>query len=369
MASQAELRWQFLKAAYDLNETRSYPPIGMHEIVEFIDLDPQDPDFSQRVEQAARYCVGKGWIKKQTYDYSILSITTEGIDEVERNTELQQVGGNGEALQQAFLDATYDACMSSDTGMERIHLIAERLDYRDLGLDPSTSEYAERVQTAVTFLKNRGFIQYAHKGGQGSAAIKITAQGIDKVERQREENWKAMAGPDPRRTPDEFSATATLDEPPVEISKSLQKFKQDHPDEDKTAFIMMPFGSTRVHCEIAQAVRTGLENRGMQGVRADDKEYHEDLFYNILTYIHGCGLGVAVFERLEMETSNPNVALEVGYLFAMRKPVCLLKDRTIQVLQADLVGKLYRNFEPQEPQDTIPPLVEKWLSDKDLPSS
>lgn len=180
---------------------------------------------------------------------------------------------------------------------------------------------------------------------------------------------RAIAGPEPRRTPDELSAIATLDEPPPAISQSLQKFKLDHPNPDRTAFIMMPFGKTRAHGEITQAIRTGLESCGMKGVRADDKEYHDDLFYNILTYLHGCGSGIAVFERLEVEASNPNVALEVGYLFAMRKPICLLKDQTLKVLQADLVGKLYRDFDPQEPQDTIPPLVEKWLSDRDLPGS
>lgn len=193
MASQAELRWQFLKAAYDLNDTRSHPPIGIDEIVKRIDLDPQDPDFSKRVDQIARYCVGKGWLKKQTADYGILSITTEGIDEVERNNQTQQARGDDEALRQAFLDAAYDVCMANDTGMERIDLIAEQLDYEALGLDPATNEYAERIQAAVTFLKNRGTIKFAHKGGQGSPAISITPQGRAEVEHKRSQVYSPAA--------------------------------------------------------------------------------------------------------------------------------------------------------------------------------
>ena len=41
-----------------------------------------------------------------------------------------------------------------------------------------------------------------------------------------------------------------------------------------------------------------------------DKEYHEDLLPNILIYLHGCGMGVAVFERIEAEDFDPNVSLE-----------------------------------------------------------
>jgi hypothetical protein len=118
-----------------------------------------------------------------------------------------------------------------------------------------------------------------------------------------------------------------------------------------------------------EAIREGMKARGITGVRADHKHYHDDLFYNVLTYMHGCGIGMAVYDRIEAETYNPNVALEVGYLFAMRKPVCLLKDRTLTKLQADLVGRLYHEFDPQDPGATIPPMVHKWLSDKGLPKS
>ena len=84
-----------------------------------------------------------------------------------------------------------------------------------------------------------------------------------------------------------------------------------------------------MHNEITEAVKEGLREEAIKGVRADDKRYHDDLFYNILTYMHGCGLGMAIYDRIDAETYNPNVALEVGYMFALRKPVCLLKDQTL----------------------------------------
>jgi hypothetical protein len=61
---------------------------------------------------------------------------------------------------------------------------------------------------------------------------------------------------------------------------------------------------------------------------------------NVRTHLHGCGFGVAVYERIQTNEPSANVGLEVGYLMAMNKPVLLLKDSTVETLQADLAGKL-----------------------------
>lgn len=153
-------------------------------------------------------------------------------------------------------------------------------------------------------------------------------------------------------------------DPPVEIQESLARFKLDHPDPTKVAFIMMQFGKTKTHDKIVKAIRSVLDSHGLIGVKADDIEYHDDLFPNVMTYLYGCGFGITVFERIEDEEFNPNVSLEVGYMFALRKPVCLLKDETLKTLHTDLIGKLYKDFDPQDPVKTIPSEISKWLSDK-----
>jgi hypothetical protein len=154
--------------------------------------------------------------------------------------------------------------------------------------------------------------------------------------------------------------------PPVEIADSLDRFREDFPDPSKTAFIMMQFGSTTAHEKIVTAIRNTLAPFGITALRADDREYHEDLFPNILTYIYGCRFGVAVFERIEADEFNPNVSLEVGYMLGLKKSVCLLKDRTLKTLHTDLVGKLYRQFNPLDPEGTIPNELSKWISDRGL---
>ena len=90
---------------------------------------------------------------------------------------------------------------------------------------------------------------------------------------------------------------------------------------------MMRLRDTSAHGDITESIKATLGKYGVTGLRADDKSYHDDLFPNVLTYLYGCSFGIAVFERLEEESFNPNVALEVGYMRAVRKPVRLLKDR------------------------------------------
>jgi nucleoside 2-deoxyribosyltransferase len=153
---------------------------------------------------------------------------------------------------------------------------------------------------------------------------------------------------------------------PIEIKESLQAFLADHPNPRSNAFIMMRFDSGKPNKAICKTIRQILKSSGIEGLRADDKIYHDDLYWNIMTYIYGCGLGIAVFERVESDTFNPNVSLEVGYMLALGKPVCLLKDQTIKALHADLIGKLYQPFDVYDPSGSIPLVLDQWLRNKEF---
>jgi hypothetical protein len=153
---------------------------------------------------------------------------------------------------------------------------------------------------------------------------------------------------------------------PPEIQHSLRDFRLDHPDPKRVAFIMMRFGKTPAHEKIVQGIKDALAPYGINAVRADDKDWHSDLYYNVLTCLYGCGFGVAVFERIENDDFNSNVALEVGYIMALGKSVCLLKDQTLTSLHTDLVGKLYKTFDPQDPISSIPSQLTKWMQDKKI---
>ena len=50
----------------------------------------------------------------------------------------------------------------------------------------------------------------------------------------------------------------------------------------------------------------------------------------------------------------------------LRKNVCLLKDQTLKNLPTDLIGKLYKEFDPQDVEKTLPDQLEKWMKDKGI---
>ncbi|NTW99710.1 MAG: nucleotide-binding protein [Geobacteraceae bacterium] len=149
-----------------------------------------------------------------------------------------------------------------------------------------------------------------------------------------------------------------------EIASGLEKFRADYPIGKKTAFIIMQFGNTTPHQLIVTCIKDTLRKHGITALRADDKEYMDDLFPNIKTYMHACDFGVAVYDRITEDDFNPNVSLEVGYMLGMGKNVLLLKDKTLKSLQTDLTGKLYKAFDTTDIDKTMPQHIEKWLSDR-----
>jgi len=149
-----------------------------------------------------------------------------------------------------------------------------------------------------------------------------------------------------------------------EIASGLERFRRDYPSGTKTAFIIMQFGNTKPHSELVELIKKEFSKHNITALRADDKEYMDDLFSNIKTYMYGCDFGVAIFERISEDNFNPNVSLEVGYMMGMEKQVLLLKDKTLNSLHTDLAGKLYKPFDIFDIEASLAPQISKWLSDK-----
>lgn len=151
---------------------------------------------------------------------------------------------------------------------------------------------------------------------------------------------------------------------PMDIIESIGKLRRDYPKGTNTAFIIMQFRDSGFHQQIVESVKQTLKKYGIIGLRADDKEYADDLFANVKTYMHGCDFGIAIFERITENDINPNVSLEVGYMMGIGKKVCFLKDQTLKGLQTDLAGKLYKPFSVQKINETIDKELSKWIKDK-----
>lgn len=151
-----------------------------------------------------------------------------------------------------------------------------------------------------------------------------------------------------------------------EIATGIEKFRQDYPAEQKTAFIIIKFRRNDLRNDIVSCIKNVLSECGIVGLRADDKEYMDDLLSNIRVYMNVCDFGIGIYERIDQDDFNPNVSLEVGYMMGKGKNVLLLKDSTLKALQTDLAGKLYKEFDVLKINETLPQQIKKWLSDKGL---
>ena len=169
--------------------------------------------------------------------------------------------------------------------------------------------------------------------------------------------------------PEPTSSSRPLQDVPPSARAALLSFLVEHPDYERNCFLIMPFVQTPLHKAIGDSLRAALRAYGFNPVRADDRVYSEDLLTNIQAYMHGCRLAVAVFDRIQAEAFNPNVSLEVGYFLGMRRPVCLLKERTLPRLPSDLVGRLYVEFDVQALGGSLTDAVGEWLRARGLTSA
>lgn len=167
---------------------------------------------------------------------------------------------------------------------------------------------------------------------------------------------------------DEIHSLNSSTEPIVraELKHPLERFYKDHSKPQNCGFLMMKFEDTPIPSELQKIIKEHFESRNFTVLRADDKWYSDDLLTNIKTYMHGCSFGIALFERINTSYFNPNVSLEIGYMMSLNKPILFLKDKTLQSLQTDLIGKLYAEFDFQNPKETLSKVIDKWLSDNEM---
>ena len=221
-----------------------------------------------------------------------------------------------------------------------------------ISLEPQTKVYEDEQRR----LDRRRFIDHATQSGK---------TGIDHeifIERSMPIEYTLMVFF--IITPEKLKNTVLILDTPIEIKHSLKDFQLAYPDHFKKAFVIMQYRKTTAHQKIFEAIKNTLNSKGINALRADKNKYHEDLLQNVITLMHGCNFGIAVFERIEGEDFNPNVSLEVGYLMAIRKPICLLKDKSLKSLHTDIIGRIYQEFDPYDPFTTISRELSSWLCQK-----
>lgn len=137
------------------------------------------------------------------------------------------------------------------------------------------------------------------------------------------------------------------------------KFEED---ELSNVFVIMRYkDKSSKFREIETAIRDALKDYGLNAVLAKDDIFYPELWNHVRFCMDHCIFAIAVFDSLTAPDYSPNVALELGYMLALRRHCLILKDDAIPYLATDIIGHLYSKFNLNNATQTIGDAVSLWL--------
>ncbi|MCX6022521.1 MAG: hypothetical protein NTZ05_12470 [Chloroflexi bacterium] len=146
------------------------------------------------------------------------------------------------------------------------------------------------------------------------------------------------------------------------LRRQARTFLDQHPYE-RNVFVMMRYRNAEHFREIEEAIGASLAAYGLQAHWAKDKEWDDDLWGNIRLYMHACKYGLVVFEQIDERDFNPNVSLELGYMYALGRRCFLLKEMRMPRMPTDIFGKLYKEFDQFHLRESLRQRREEWVRD------
>lgn len=128
----------------------------------------------------------------------------------------------------------------------------------------------------------------------------------------------------------------------------------------KNVFVMMRFSDESQFNELELSIRDAVYKYGLFARLAKDRAYAEDIWPNIVFYMQNCEYGIAVFEEIDVREFNPNVSMELGYMYALGRSCLLLKDKRMPRLPVDICGKIYKDFDTYDIKKTVTRRISEW---------
>jgi hypothetical protein len=94
---------------------------------------------------------------------------------------------------------------------------------------------------------------------------------------------------------------------------------------------------------------------------ASDKAWHHNVWENVEFYMLACARGIAIIEDRFNPKLNPNVAMEWGWMRAMKKDILYLVEKGAKETPADIMGLIKGRFDWDNPEADIPRLIAENL--------
>ena len=112
---------------------------------------------------------------------------------------------------------------------------------------------------------------------------------------------------------------------------------------------------------VIDTVKDAVRARGYHPQLAAETKLHPNLWENIECQMLACGRGIAIVEDRFNPKLNPNVAMEWGWMRAMKKPVLYLVEKSVAQMPADVAGLISSRFDWDDPKADIPQLIAQDL--------
>lgn len=153
---------------------------------------------------------------------------------------------------------------------------------------------------------------------------------------------------------------------PPAIIQPLRGFLDEYPFE-RNVFGMTRFPDERLAATdpVARAieeVREVCRAHGLAFHLASDRAIVDDLWANVAAHMWGCHYGVAFFEDRMGRGLNYNLTIEVGSMLMTGRRCALLKDKSIERMPTDLVGRIYRPIDLNK-GDSVAASMHTWIRD------
>ncbi len=128
----------------------------------------------------------------------------------------------------------------------------------------------------------------------------------------------------------------------------------------RNVFVMMRYRDDEKYKQIEDALRSNLLRYGLTACLAKDRAFTDDLWANIAFYMRNSRYGIAVFEEMDEREYNPNISMELGFLYALERRCLLLKDKRMPRLPTDICGKIYKDFDTYRIEESIGSRIQEW---------
>jgi hypothetical protein len=156
---------------------------------------------------------------------------------------------------------------------------------------------------------------------------------------------------------------------PPELLIPIREFLNAHPFESNVfAMTRFPDDGETLDAVIdplipsIAAARSACTAHGFELHLASDRLLVDDLWANVSAHMWSCRYGIAFFEDRRARGVNYNLTIEVGGMLLSGRRTALLKDVTVPSLPSDLVGKIYKSVDLDQPS-TVESVLHQWLRD------